>query len=135
MHEDVRNTDSQIATLMRAMEESGLLDQAALARVASAAATTGERVDIVAVRLGLATDESVAGLWSQILEMPYLSSDDLIEAEFADQRHAVHDGHGEVHQDDVGLERLGQCDRFFTGRGFTDNDGKSQHSLQRFAKL
>ncbi|MEM7060436.1 MAG: GspE/PulE family protein [Pseudomonadota bacterium] len=82
MQEDPDEMTRRVDAYLDNLTVQGLLDQAAIARTQNAAAATGERIDIVMVRLGLVSEDRVAETWSQILQLSYLTSDDLIAATF-----------------------------------------------------
>jgi general secretion pathway protein E len=52
----------------------GVLDEAALERARTAAGKTGERIDLVVTRLGLAPEREVAAAWSRVLNLPLVEA-------------------------------------------------------------
>ena len=96
MQADAQNRIEYVATLLETLEAEEVLEHAAIARARKASAATGERIDVVMVRLGLITEDKVAEIWAQVLNLPYLDPDELNAAKCDDTglRHEFLLNHG-----------------------------------------
>ena len=86
--QDPRSEDF-IERLGAELKEQNLLDDFAIRRARRAQAQSGERFDLVLSRLGLVSDAAIAGVLSQILGLPLMSSAEVpASALFADELQA-----------------------------------------------
>lgn len=72
--------------LLLSLAERGLVDEAVSARARRAALKSGERIDVVLIRLGLATERAIAEGLAACLALPLLEASDLPVAALLDDQ-------------------------------------------------